>query len=109
MLPPLAKLERSSWNPVHNSPLKAAPNTPELHVLGNHSEDQLLFRINMEGNTDYEIRIYSLDGRLAEVFKGKSLPDGTSRTEWNPQNHARGIYIAKLLTRNSSVSVKFHL
>ncbi len=104
----IARLERTYGNPVHTENLKAAAISPELDVIGDHATGKLLFSIQSEANSGYELRIFGLDGRLYEIVRGRSSSDGTAQAEWVPQSNIQGIYIANLITNNHSVSVKFH-
>jgi len=103
----IASLERTYGYPVFNEKIKSNLNSPKLQVSRNHNSEEITFRINSAGDSNFEIRIYNLTGALVDVVKSRSLPEGSAIVEWIPGNLNLGIYIAQLITNNHSVSVKF--
>lgn len=103
----LARLDRASVNTVNISPFQTGLPATKLEVFSDTRAGTVSFRIKSSGETRFEIRIYSIDGRLVDVLKGGYLPDGSAQIVWIPRDFRRCIYIANLITNNHSTSVKF--
>jgi len=103
----IASLERVYGNPVYNDDIQGLQNNTELDISRRPNAAEIIFKLRSAPDSRYEIRIYSTQGSLVDVIKGTSLSDGSALTEWLPSDLKHGIYIANLITRNTSVSIKF--
>jgi len=80
---------------------------PEIKALMDPLQGGLMLKIVAYKNVEYTIRIFSLDGKLVDVINGRCQADGKAYHKWKPQALNQGIYIANLITKNHSTSVKF--
>jgi len=100
----LAKLERPGQSPV-NSTYVTKEILPKMLVRSYFG--RIVFDIRSQDHAAYTLRIYSLDGKLLNLHKGRCQPDGKGLFEWNTEGLMQGIYIANMQTKQHSFSVKF--
>ncbi|MBL7013779.1 MAG: T9SS type A sorting domain-containing protein [Candidatus Marinimicrobia bacterium] len=63
-------------------------------------------QINVRSESDISLQILDISGRTVETLLNGIVPMGRQDIQWNPQNHASGIYFIHLTSKHKSQSKK---
>ena len=63
-------------------------------------------QFNVRSESDISLQILDISGRAVETLLNGIVPMGRQDIQWNPQNHASGIYFIHLSSQFNSQSKK---
>jgi hypothetical protein len=78
----------------------------DLKTAPNPASDYIIISYYLPENTDVNIEIRDLTGRLIQILTNEKQSSGQHQAKWNTQNLSSGVYFLTLNTGNNIMTKK---
>ncbi len=93
--------------PVYIEPIsKDIADVSNISIFPNPATDITNFVIELKENTDVEIQLFDLQGRMIKTFKYNNLPKGKTTKQFNCSDLRAGIYIINMRANNETYNTR---
>lgn len=84
-----------------NKPYEAGKYSLNTYVNPSHTSSAMAISVSIPQNTNVALKMYNADGREVATLVNQHLSAGNYSYTWNPTGNASGIYLVKLVAKNT--------